>query len=142
MKKAIFPGTFTYFHSGHINILKRGLKLFDEIYVLVAINPDKNSLDLDDRYNNAIQTIKSLNLRNVYVHKTSDMVVNFAKNQNIKFIIRGIRDSKDFFWEDKIGRAYKDGWNEIEIVYLFSEESLKTVSSFNLKKKESNNYEE
>lgn len=129
IKKCIFPGTFEIFHEGHINILKRALKLFDIVYVVVANNDKKNSSDLNERFIKVKQKIDTLSLQNVVVEKWPSNISDFAKINTIYFIIRGIRDVEDFQFEKYIADVYKQQWDKLEVVYFLSEKNLENVSS-------------
>lgn len=129
IKKCIFPGTFEVFHEGHLNILKRALKLFDFVYVVVAINDTKKSSDLNERYLRVKEKIESLSIENVEVVKWDSNISDFAKIKLIYFIIRGIRDVSDLRFEKYIADIYKQEWSELEVVYLLSDKNLENVSS-------------
>lgn len=129
IKKCIFPGTFEVFHEGHLNILKRALKLFDFVYVVVAINDTKKSSDLNERYLRVKEKIESLSIENVEVVKWDSKISDFAKIKLIYFIIRGIRDVSDLRFEKYIADIYKQEWSELEVVYLLSDKNLENVSS-------------
>lgn len=129
MKTAIFPGTFSIFHQGHIDVLKRALKIFDHIYVVVAINPNKECDDLDTRFINTKKTVESLSLKNVSVLKCETTISDIGKIKRTCFIIRGIRDEKDFIYEMELFNSYKQDWKSFEVVYFFSEKENKNISS-------------
>lgn len=132
MKKAIFPGTFEIFHEGHVHILKKALKLFDYIYVVVAINPEKESSNIEQRYENVKKRIDELKIDNVSVIKWAFNVVEIAKIKQVCFIIRGVRNEKDFLYEKMLLDEYKKEWDEIESVYFISNKELSNISSRNL----------
>lgn len=132
MKQAIFPGTFEIFHDGHVHILKKALKIFDQILIVVAINDMKNSSALDKRFNDVKNKINELKIDNVLVYKWDSKLVEFAQMKNVCFIIRGVRNENDFLYEQKILNEYKKEWNEVEGIYFFSDENMKNHSSRNI----------
>lgn len=132
--KAIFPGTFSIFHEGHIDILKRALKIFDFIYILVAINPNKEQDNLNERYEKVKSKIFDIGIENVVVVKWDSKISYFAQKNSTYFIIRGIRDEKDFQFEKEIGRIYKKEFDKLDVVYFLANESLEMISSRKLKK--------
>ncbi|MDE5842093.1 MAG: pantetheine-phosphate adenylyltransferase, partial [Malacoplasma sp.] len=134
MKKCIFPGTFEIFHNGHRDVLERALKIFDFVYVLVAVNPLKKSSALKQRYKKVKDEILKLNLKNVEVKMWKGKVSDFAEINSTYFIIRGIRDVKDFQFEKSIERIYKSESDKLEVVYLISNKDLENISSRKLKK--------
>ena len=134
MKKCIFPGTFEIFHNGHRDVLERALKIFDFVYVLVAVNPLKKSSALKQRYEKVKDEISKLKLKNVEVKMWEGKVSDFAEINSTYFIIRGIRDVKDFQFEKSIERIYKSESDKLEVVYLISNKDLENISSRKLKK--------
>ncbi len=132
-KKCIFPGTFEIFHKGHINILKRALKIFDFVYIVVAVNPLKKSSDLKKRYELVKNEIFKFKFKNVEVKMWDGKISDFAEINSTYFIIRGIRDVKDFKFEKSIERIYKENCNKLEVVYLISDKNLEKMSSRKLK---------
>lgn len=128
MKLAIFPGTFDPITNGHINIIKRASNIFDEVIVLVAINPEKKSrFSLEERVASIKEAIKDLN--NVVVDSTTGLTVEYAKKHNAKFLIRGLRNESDFEFETDLMLANKTLEPDIETIFLIADEKLKDISS-------------
>ena len=103
-KFAIFPGSFDPLHKGHINIIKRASQLFDVLYVAVSFNSAKKQDNLDARYQKVVVKLKSLKLRNVKVVKNETLTVDKAKELNCKYIVRSVRDLKDYKYEMMIAQ--------------------------------------
>lgn len=138
-KIAIFPGSFNVFHSGHLDIILRGLNVFNHVVILVANNPYKENLPIEKRLIAINQFLNQAgfnldNNPNISIAKCDGNVANFAKNKNIKFIIRGVRNVKDFKFEKYIGNVYKKQNNELEIVYFFAKKEYLNLSSSQLLK--------
>jgi len=117
MKKAIYSGTFDPITNGHIDILKRGLKIFDEIIVAVGINASKKTMfDTKSR----IELIKEAtkDLKGVSVSSFDNLLVDFAKEQEVNNIIRGLRAVSDFEYELQMGYANNSLDENLETVYL------------------------
>ena len=98
MKKAIYPGSFDPITNGHLDILIRASKVFDEIIVLVANNPHKSSnFSVEDR----VDMIKEAVGGNCKIEVTSDsgLTVEFAKKHGATHLIRGLRAVSDFEYE-------------------------------------------
>ena len=115
--KAIYPGTFDPVTNGHLDIIKRACKIFDKIIVAVADNKDKNTMfDLKKRVEMMKKATK--NLPKVEVKSFNSLLVDFAKQQDCKIIIRGLRAVSDFEYELQMGYANKSLDNEIDTIYL------------------------
>jgi len=117
MKKAIYPGTFDPITNGHLDIIKRASNMFDEIIVAVANNKAKKSMfDLDTRLKMVKASIK--NLKNVTAKPFNSLLVDFAKKENSKIIIRGLRAVSDFEYELQMSYANQSLDNEIDTIFL------------------------
>lgn len=118
MKKAIYPGSFDPIHKGHIAVVKKGLKLFDEVFVIVTNNPEKTpSKSLDERY----QEVKKAFAANsqVYVEKNdSDLTANIAKQKGIDFLIRSARNQVDFNYELELAAGNKHLNSDLETILI------------------------
>jgi len=115
--KAIYPGTFDPVTNGHVDIIKRACKIFDKIIVAVADNKDKNTMfDLTKR----VEMMKKAtqNFAKVEVKSFDTLLVDFAKKENSKIIIRGLRAVSDFEYELQMGYANKSLDSEIDTIYL------------------------
>lgn len=132
MKKAVFPGTFDPITNGHLNLIKRASKMFDEVIVLVAINPEKKSkFSLEERVLNIKEAVK--NIHNVKVDSTKGLTVEYAKKHHAKYLIRGLRNSDDFKFETELMIANKALEPSIDTIFLIADEDLKDISSTKVK---------
>jgi len=117
MKKAIYPGTFDPVTNGHIDIINRACKIFDKIVVAVADNKDKKTMfSLEKR----VEMMKKATAKfpKVEVKPFNTLLVEFAKKEDIKIIIRGLRAVSDFEYELQMGYANKSLDEEIDTIYL------------------------
>ncbi len=104
MKKAVFPGSFDPVTLGHVDIIERGLPLFDEIILAIGVNADKKYMfSLEDRVRFLEETFK--HEPKIKVMTYTGMTVDFCKEQNAGFILRGLRSSTDFDFEKVIGQT-------------------------------------
>lgn len=116
-KIAVYPGTFDPITNGHVDIIKRAKRLFDTVIVAVASSQDKRPLySIDQRVEMA--KIATDELEGVEVRPFGNLLVDFAKENDIRVIIRGLRAVSDFEYELQIGYANASLWNEVETVYL------------------------
>src|SRR5215472_257459 len=98
MKRAIYPGSFDPVTNGHLDVVERARKLFDEVIVAVARNDEKQPLfSLEDRLNFLRQTVGKLD--NVRVAQFDGLLVGFAGTEKANAIIRGLRAVSDFEFE-------------------------------------------
>ncbi|WP_104697057.1 MULTISPECIES: pantetheine-phosphate adenylyltransferase [unclassified Helicobacter] len=118
MKKlAIYPGTFDPLTNGHIDIIKRSSKIFDEVLVAVASSKTKKPLfDLSDREEMVKLAIKKL--ANVRCECFDILLADFAQKRNTNIIIRGLRVVSDFEYELQMGYANVSLNNELETIYF------------------------
>jgi len=127
MRKAVFPGSFDPLTLGHVDIINRGLPLFDEIILAVGVNADKKYMfSLEDRVRFLEETFKEEPKIKVTTYK--GMTVNFCKEQDARFILRGLRNATDFDFEKVIGQTnFK--LSGIETVFLITSSGKSHISS-------------
>ncbi|MBQ4357932.1 MAG: pantetheine-phosphate adenylyltransferase [Paludibacteraceae bacterium] len=127
MKKAIFPGSFDPFTIGHYSIVLRGLKLFDHITIGVGINQTKKQFfPIEKRLDLIRQAFKDED--QITVKEYNILTIDFAKQENAGFILRGIRNFNDFEYEKNIADINrKEGG--IETVLLFTQPEYESISS-------------
>lgn len=128
MIKAVFPGTFDPPTLGHLNIIERSSKLFDQLDVLVSVNPDKKTLFSDlERLNMLLELTKDFS--NVSVHIWNSLVVEYCRKEKVKFLVRGVRNSMDFANEFDLSLMNKQLDSEIETLFLPTEQKYFLVRS-------------
>lgn len=128
MRKAIYPGTFDPITNGHLDIIKRALRLFDEVIVAVAKSGGKNTMfSFEDRIKFLKEATKELD--RVSVKSFDTLLVDFLKLENSFIVVRGLRAVSDFEYELQIGYANSSLYSEIETIYLASDLNNAFVSS-------------
>ncbi|WP_338822769.1 pantetheine-phosphate adenylyltransferase [Mycoplasmopsis felifaucium] len=117
-KVALYPGSFDPFHLGHLSVLKKALRIFDEIHVVVSINPDKENLDnIDERYLNVKNELKDF--KNVFISiNKDDLTANIAKKNGANFIIRSARNDIDYNYELQLAAGNNSLNPELETVLI------------------------
>ena len=129
MKKiAVFAGSFDPFTLGHLDIVKRAAALFDELYVLLAVNASKKYLLSESA---RIEIVKKSveNIPNVKVESFDGLTVEFMKRVGAKFLVRGIRGSADVEYEQSVAWNNKVLYPESETIFLSSAPEHLNVSS-------------
>jgi pantetheine-phosphate adenylyltransferase len=130
--KAIYPGSFDPITNGHLDIIKRSLKIFQHLIIAVAINPYKKPLfSLDER----VKMIKDVTkgFKNITVDKFDGLLVDYAKKVKCNIIIRGLRVISDFEYEFQMALTNKKLNNNIEIIYMMPSEEYIYLSSSMIK---------
>jgi pantetheine-phosphate adenylyltransferase len=123
--KAIYPGSFDPFTNGHLDILDRTLKLFKEVTVLIAGSSRKTKLlSVDERV--AL-------IREVVKDRPPGLIMEYARQNNIKAVIRGLRTPSDFEYEYMMATMNKNIHPECETVFMMTSQGLYFVSSTMIK---------
>lgn len=124
---ALFAGSFDPFTIGHDDIVRRALRLFQRLYVVVTVNPEKHYMFSVDERVAAIRKLYADEPR-VTVAVNSGMTADFAAQVGARFIVRGVRNVMDFEYE-KVEAEYNKTLGELETVLLYSSPALAAVSS-------------
>lgn len=128
MKTALFPGSFDPITEGHVEIIERGLAIFDKIVVAIGINANKKYMfSLEDRMAMLTQTFEKEPRIEVAFYQS--LTVDFAKERNISFILRGLRAPSDLEYEQPIAYVNQHLNPAIEVVCLLSKPETAHISS-------------
>ena len=128
MAKALYPGTFDPITLGHIDIIDRALHLFDEVTVAIATSAAKKPIfTLEERIEIA-KKIFSDN-KKIEVIGFSGLLVDLAKNNDAKILIRGLRVVADFEYEFQLANMNRAMMPELESVFLTPKEKYSYISS-------------
>lgn len=128
MTRAIYPATFDPITNGHVDIAARAAKLFDELIVGVYDRPMKNLLfGIEERLKMTSEALA--HLKNVQVMGYSGLTINFAKEQNAGYIVRGLRALSDFEWELQLSLANHKLEPDIDTVCLMASQEYSFLSS-------------
>ena len=127
MKKAIFPGSFDPVTLGHLDIIERGVKLFDELIIDIGVNADKKYMfSLEERKKFIEDSFKDEPKIKVVTYK--GLTVDFCQKNNVDFILRGLRNPADFEFEKAIAHTNRD-LAPIETVFLLTAAKTSYISS-------------
>lgn len=129
MTKAIYPGSFDPFTNGHLDIVKKAAALFDEVYVVIGVNAEKKrSYDAHSMQKAMDQTLKSLGLDNCIVCVHYGLVAEFAKKNDIHYMIRGLRNNMDYNYEENIAMVNKLINPDLESIFFRAENAALSSS--------------
>ena len=129
MKIAIFPGSFDPFTKGHYDIVERSLTIFDKVIIAIGFNSNKNRryFDIDRMVSNIKFSFEDKS--NVDVMVYDELTAEFAKKNNAQFLIRGLRNTTDFEYENSISQINKYLNTCIETVFLITSPELAHINS-------------
>ena len=131
MKRAIYPGSFDPITNGHIDILERALRIFDEVIILVADNQNKKSrFSVEERVSMIKDATK--NLKGVIVDSTHGLTVTYAKNAGATHLIRGLRAVTDFEYEFTLAEVNHFIDSSIDIIFFMANKEYSFISSSNI----------
>ena len=125
---AIYPGSFDPITNGHVDLIRRASKLFDEVIVAITQNTNKTGfLSIEERALAANNAVSSLN--NIRVLNFDSLLVDFAKKHNAQIIIRGLRAVSDFEYEFQLSGMNKRLNPHIETLFMTPSEKFANISS-------------
>jgi pantetheine-phosphate adenylyltransferase len=128
MRKALFAGSFDPVTTGHVEIVSRATSLFDEVLVAIGVNPGKKYIfELEDR----LQMLKLsfAALPRVSVHSYSGLTVDFARENGVGYLLRGLRNAEDLEYERTVDMINERLGSQMETVFLLSSPQQVHVSS-------------
>lgn len=127
-KTAIFPGSFDPFTHGHLDIIKRGTSIFDHIIIGIGFNDQKKRMFDVHLMKSKIEECVA-DLPNVSVEIYSKLTAEFAEDKDALFLLRGLRNTTDFEYENSITQANKHLNPKLETVFLMTTPSMAHISS-------------
>jgi pantetheine-phosphate adenylyltransferase len=128
MTIAVYPGSFDPITNGHLDVIRRGARIFDRLVVAVADNPAKQALFTKDERMALIKEVTKKHA-NVQVDGFDGLVVEYVKKQKAGVILRGIRTISDFEYEYQMAMTNRTFAAEIETAFLLTHEEFSFVSS-------------
>ena len=130
---AIYPGTFDPITFGHIDVIKKGINLFDKLIVAVSEGGEKNLLfSTDERIKlikNSLHKDMKISSKKIHVIKFSSLTTTLCKKYNSNIILRGLRAVSDFEYEFQLAGMNKKLDSNIETIFLMSDVENQIISS-------------
>jgi len=127
-KSALYAGSFDPFTNGHLDIVKRALSIFDELTIVIAVSPTKKSFIDKERKKELIEEIFK-DYDGVNVDTWDGLLVDYAKNNSITSIVRGLRPTGDFEFEFQMASMNRKLNSDLETVFFATGENLYYISS-------------
>jgi pantetheine-phosphate adenylyltransferase len=128
MSVAVYPGSFDPITNGHLDVIRRGARVFDRVVVAVADNPAKQALFTKEERVEMIKEV-SKGFRNVEVDAFDGLVVDYVHRKKAGVILRGIRTISDFEYEYQMALTNRTFAGDIETVFVMTHEEYSFVSS-------------
>lgn len=132
MRRAIYPGSFDPVTNGHLDIIERGCKLFDEIIIAILINPEKRPLfSIEERREMLAEVLQEINKGSctLLVEDFEGLLVHYAVEREADAIVRGIRAVSDYEYELQMALMNRRQEPRIETVFMMPAEVYSYVSS-------------
>jgi pantetheine-phosphate adenylyltransferase len=128
-KIALFPGSFDPFTKGHEDIVMRGLQMFDEIIISIGYNSQKSTryFPIDSMIEHIRKTFAAKPQISVLTY--AELTASFAKKHNAKFLLRGIRNTTDYEYENSISQINRKLYGDLESVFLITSPQFAWISS-------------
>ena len=129
MKTAVYPGTFDPVTNGHIDVIERGLKLFDRLYVLVGENPQKATTFTAEERVGMIKKALEKHSKKIEVEHFDGLLLNYVKKKKSNVVIRGLRAISDFEFEFQRAQFNREFAKDIETIFIMTKDDYAFLSS-------------
>jgi pantetheine-phosphate adenylyltransferase len=130
MRRAIYPGSFDPVTNGHLDVIQRASRLFDDLIIAVAFNDQKHKstlFSIDERIELLAQSCDDI--PNARVVRLDGLLVDFAKHQNVDAIVRGLRAISDFEFEFQMALMNRKMEPALETIFMMPKEEYTYISS-------------
>ena len=126
--RAVYPGSFDPLTNGHLDLIERSLRLFDELVVAVVTNPSKTALFTDDERVDMIREA-TRHLREIEIVVFDGLLVDYVERRQARVIVRGLRAISDFEFEFQLALMNRRLNSQIETVFMMPAEQYSYISS-------------
>ncbi|MBO6046863.1 MAG: pantetheine-phosphate adenylyltransferase [Erysipelotrichaceae bacterium] len=132
MVKAVYSGTFDPVTNGHLDIIERASKMFDEVYVTIFGHPTKTALlTIEERID--LLNIATKHLDNVHVDASTSLAVDYCRKVGATILLRGIRNTSDYEYESNMAYANRYLDSSVETLFMVTSPEFAFVSSSRVK---------
>ena len=132
MLRVMYPGTFDPPTNGHVDIIKRAARIFDEVEIVIAINREKQTLFSPEERFSMMQRLVD-GLPNVRVHRWEGLVVEMAEKLGARIMLRGVRALSDFNYEFELSMMNRALDPRIETIFIPTDQKYFVLRSSNIK---------
>lgn len=131
INSAIYPGSFDPLTNGHLDILERAAKMFEKVYVTVAVNNQKTSVFTgDERVALIEEAIKDEEWKDkIVIEQFTGLLIDFARKKKVNVLLRGVRQISDFEYEFRMALTNRRLAPEIDTLFLMPDEQLTFISA-------------
>ena len=128
MKTGVYPGTFDPITYGHLDIIHRSLRIFDQVIVAVAPNPQKDPLfNIDERFLMVQEACRGL--KNLKIERFDGLLVEFSKQKGAVAVVRGLRAVSDFEYEMQIALMNQQLDKEVQTLFMMPSQEYTYLTS-------------
>lgn len=118
--RAVYAGSFDPFTNGHFYIYEQAIEIFDEVVVLLANNPAKPRYTEPGRMRQMIADVLQSNSAIVY----EGLVADYCKDHNIRYLIRGLRNTSDYLYEEEVAKVNAEIFPDLKTVYFRAQDDV------------------
>ncbi len=130
-RKALYAGSFDPFTYGHLSILDEAVKIFDEVTIGIAVNPDKtNRFTYINETKRAIENLVANRFHDykVFVEIIPGFVADYCKSNNINYLIRGLRGTSDYLYEERLAKINSELNPNLSTIYFRAKDNVVSSS--------------
>ena len=129
MRRAIYPGSFDPVTNGHLDVIERAVKLFDEVIVAVAVNSQKQALFTFEERLDLLTRTTTVHADRLRIVRLDGLLVDYARREGATAIVRGLRAVSDFEFEFQMALMNRKLESSVETIFLMPKEDYTYLSS-------------